>query len=101
MYPRALNRRWAIRANGLRARQIRSTAIRPCLFIRDFPLVDFPLAFVRWLRLPAKEAFDFDYRGARPGSNASVRFFFTSDRGPGETARARGTGLTGTLLLRR
>lgn len=77
VYPRALNRRWAIRANGLRARQIRSTAIRPCLFIRVFPLVDFPLAPTA----SGGEAFDFDYRGgARSGSNRPRRsfLFFTS-----------------------
>jgi len=46
VYPRALNGRWAIRANGLRARQIRSTAIPAASIHFEFlPLVDFLLAF--------------------------------------------------------
>lgn len=63
VYPRALNGRWAIRANGLRARQIRSTAIRPSASIHfeSLPLVDFPLAFAAPGYL---ETFDFDHREA-------------------------------------
>ncbi|EGI64759.1 hypothetical protein G5I_06949 [Acromyrmex echinatior] len=93
VYPRALNGRWAIRANGLRARQIRSTAIPAASIHFEFlPLVDFLLAFTA----PATWKHLISITAMRLGNITSS---FTSGFGLVETTRTARKHVASSLTI--